>query len=533
MKRDQPATPAILESQYVAPHEVSPASLAQSLRSLLPIQSHPIRKQRVTVLDTFDGRVRRAGAQLTRSGRNGSTVLTWQGQSGGSRLTVPLKRPAHFAWECPEGPLQRVLESTIGVRRLLEQVDAETSGALLDVLDERGKTVARLRIESGQARMPSSVSWHQLPTMVTLTGLRGYEEVYQRLVPVVESRPGVDPCPDGLYDVMLRRVGAPVQGVDESPSVDHPDVPADRGTRLVLLALLETLIANEPGLRANLDSEFLHDFRVAVRRTRSLLGQIKRVLPGIVVEHFAGEFSWLGRVTGPPRDLDVLVLALRGEREEFGSDGLDEVLTYLEREQQREHQRLVEALDTNRYQRLRREWRAFLGEPPSPVPEAANAKRPFIDVISHRAWRLTRRIGTAAAAIDGQTEPAQIHEVRILAKKLRYLVDVAPRFFNADDLVCVLDSLKKAQKVLGNFNDAEVQEKHLLASGRGLGAEQGSPGAVLLLGRLAERSRQRRENMRQIVIDELRRFGARETRSACRRAFKRDASKEPSKEPCL
>jgi transcriptional regulator with XRE-family HTH domain len=38
---------------------------------------------------------------------------------------------------------------------------------------------------------------------------------------------------------------------------------------LLLQPGLEILVANEPGIRGNVDSEFLHDYRVAVRRTRS------------------------------------------------------------------------------------------------------------------------------------------------------------------------------------------------------------------------------------------------------------------------
>ena len=44
-------------------------------------------------------------------------------------------------------------------------------------------------------------------------------------------------------------------------------------------ALLDIMVANEPGMRADLDTEFLHDYRVSLRRTRSLLGQIKNVFP--------------------------------------------------------------------------------------------------------------------------------------------------------------------------------------------------------------------------------------------------------------
>ena len=86
-----------------------------------------------------------------------------------------------FAWDLPDGPLQQALAPVIGVRRLLAQADAEEYGSLLDILDDRNKTVARLRIESGRARLPMSRNaWRPLPTMITLTGLRGYEDVYER-----------------------------------------------------------------------------------------------------------------------------------------------------------------------------------------------------------------------------------------------------------------------------------------------------------------------------------------------------------------
>ena len=102
--------------------------------------------------------------------------------------------------------------------------------------------------------------------------------------------------------------------------------------------------------------------------------------------------------------------------------------------------------------------------------------------------------------------------MRIAAKKLRYLVDVTPAFYDAADLECILGALKKLQRVLGDFNDAQVQEQRLLECGRALGAAGGPAGALLALGRLAEQSRQRRERLREQVADGLARFRARDTR---------------------
>ncbi len=92
------------------------------------------------------------------------------------------------------GPLRRSLASG----DCSPQADIDVHGALLDVLDARNKTIARLRIESGRARLPMTRhAWQPLPTVITLTGLRGYEDAYGTLVPIVQSRPGVEACPEG------------------------------------------------------------------------------------------------------------------------------------------------------------------------------------------------------------------------------------------------------------------------------------------------------------------------------------------------
>ena len=75
--------------------------------------------------------------------------------------------------------------------------------------------------------------------------------------------------------------------------------------------------ANEAGVRAALDTEFLHDYRVAVRRTRSALSQLKGVFDPSRLAPFRKEFAWLGEVTGPLRDLDVYLLTLPDYRSEL------------------------------------------------------------------------------------------------------------------------------------------------------------------------------------------------------------------------
>jgi CHAD domain-containing protein len=512
---------------YVVQDGVSPEALTQSLQALLPTRHHPIARHRFTLLDTFDGRVRQAGARLMLRGANGTSTLTWRPGGGGTHVAVRVTQPVGFVWELPDGPLRQALARVIGVRRLFAAADAEEYGSLLEILNGEGKTVARLWTESVRARLPMSRNaWQRLPTVITFIGLRGYEDVYQRLVPLVESRPGVESCPQSLPDLMLRQIGASEWDDSVLPRDLPANARADVAARQIHLALLSILRANEPGLRASLDTEFLHDFRVAVRRTRSLLGQIRYVFPPDVVEHFSTEFSWMGRLTGPPRDIDVLVLALREHRGGVSAGDLEVLTALLGEIQKKEHDGLVKALDSDRYRQLLVQWKAFLERPAPPEPGPRNAGRPFAEVISRRALRLSRRIFDGAKAIDERADAEQLHDLRIDAKKLRYLIDVVPARHESNDLERILNALKKLQRVLGNFNDARVQEARLLECGRALAAAGGPKSALLAVRRLAMQSRQRRGHLREQVFDGLARFCALDMQEVCRRVFKKESTVE-------
>src|SRR4051812_2891590 len=58
------------------------------------------------------------------------------------------------------------------------------------------------------------------------------------------------------------------------------------------------------------DPEALHDFRVALRRTRSGLKHSSGLLPKRTRTRFLDEFSRVQRVTGPARDFEVWMATL-------------------------------------------------------------------------------------------------------------------------------------------------------------------------------------------------------------------------------
>lgn len=65
-------------------------------------------------------------------------------------------------------------------------------------------------------------------------------------------------------------------------------------------------LANLHGALASNDPEFIHQFRVALRRLKSLIKACKPILPADFIKRWSETFSMLTDVSGATRDLDVL-----------------------------------------------------------------------------------------------------------------------------------------------------------------------------------------------------------------------------------
>jgi CHAD domain-containing protein len=91
--------------------------------------------------------------------------------------------------------------------------------------------------------------------------------------------------------------------------IEDSGLRTDAAVKRILRGLHDTLRRNEPGTLAEIDTEFLHDYRVTVRRTRALLGQLGAAFPARVTDRFRRHFAGLAEVTGPARDWDVFLRA--------------------------------------------------------------------------------------------------------------------------------------------------------------------------------------------------------------------------------
>ena len=263
--------------------------------------------------------------------------------------------------------------------------------------------------------------------------------------------------------------------------------------------------------------ERLHDLRVAVRRTRAALGQLRGIFPPEQLAHFRAEFRWLGEVTGPARDLDVYLLGFpdyqAGLPAEYRDD-LAPLLALLQVRRREAHQALVRGLESRRYGRLVTEWRQFLTAPAGGEPVPENAQVPIGDLADARLRKLFARVCRKGRRIDAASPPGDLHALRILCKKLRYLLEFFALFYPPKKVGRLIRTLKGLQDNLGAIQDLTVQARALVRFAEELQAAGEVPARTLLaMGMLIANLERRREAERAAFAGPFSRFTGKRNRA--------------------
>jgi len=485
---------------------------------------------RSTYLDTFDWRLFRNGGSLlsTKDGR--ATVLRWNTLDGAARLRLRLDANPHFAWDLPPGPFRTSLESVVEMRRLLPRLEITSRGETLHVLDGNQKTVARLHFnESSVTGLESTPQLLELPGRLTAEPVRGYAEEFQALLDHLERDLHLQPERSSQLMTALALLGQdPIAAPSRFEVHLSPEMRSDEASRLIHKAMLKAILINEAGVRQDLDTEFLHDFRVAVRRTRAALTQIKDVYPLPIVEHFKHEFAWLGKATGTNRDLDVYLLKMpeyRASLPQHLSPHLEPLQEFLTRHQRLEHSRLVEQLDSARFTRLIQSWESFLDEPLPETDAPPLAEESILLTASSRIWKAYRRVLKQGRAIKSDSPPELLHRLRIDCKKLRYLLEFFRSLYDENQIGTLVKALKRLQDNLGDFNDLEIQQDSLQRFAHDMFQEGLATGETLMaLGRLVDRLETRQEAERQRFRHEFQKFASKKNRARFRTLFKQQTT---------
>ena len=510
--------PDVSTVSYALPEGVDPPALVAYLDKRFPVISEPGASRTYTVLDTADRRLRAAGVDLDLETGRGGPRLVLREPGGRPPLVADVRRPRRNRYllrDLPAGPLRERLAPIVEIRALLPLANVKLGAQLVRVLNADDKTVVRVSLASPIALVgPALAGTVPLTPRVDVSGVLGYPKPLGRVTAAVRRGPkgGLVDAPASLADEAIAAGGGDPEGIRTKVRVDlRPDQRTDRAAVAVLCDLAGMVDANLPGTLADIDTEFLHDLRVAVRRSRSVLRELKRAFPPEPLATQRDALRWVQAITGPTRDLDVqlldwdhLVSAIPVERHA----ALAPVRALLLRHRAAAFRALRRELRGPTFRHAWDDYRAFLAGDLGRTGERPDAKKPIVDVAGRRIRKVYGRMLDMGAAIDATSPATDLHELRKRGKELRYLLELFGGLWPRSVVKPMVRSLKGLQDVLGVHQDREVQASYLRGLAGELAKTTGGPAALLALGVLVDRLDAEQHEARQAFAERFAAFAA-------------------------
>jgi CHAD domain-containing protein len=396
----------------------------------------------------------------------------------------------------------------------------------VNVLDDLGKVVVRLQAEEPTlvAGGDVKIALRPLRPRLNVTGVRGFDEDYERVLALLTGDLALAPVSEPLHDEAVRAAGGVPGGTSSKLRVAlTAETRADAAAVTILRRLLDIIEANLPGTLADLDSEYLHDLRVAVRRSRALQRELSGVFAREPLRVFRAGFRELQVLTGPTRDLDVQLLEFADLAATLPAQNAPDVAPLrelLELRLSAERAKMVRGLESERTRSLLNNWRDFLEVlVDAPEEDRPDAARPVADVAGARIGKVYRRMVKMGRAIEPDSPHEALHDLRKKGKELRYLLEFFSSLYPPEVVKPMVSSLKGLQDVLGRFQDREVQADALRGLGDEIAVLDGGAAALMAMGVLVQRLSEEQAQARAQFAERFEEFAAKAQRKLVARTF--------------
>jgi CHAD domain-containing protein len=432
-------------------------ALLRKLAENYQIAKRSTLKKNITYFDTFDWRLYQNDLILYQQD-NVFYLSSLKNQKEIGSWTVPGGKSYRFWWDFPGGELQKRLTTLLDIRALLPLLSCRVQITPHDILNEDQKVITRIFLQHYSLN-----SGGRPKPRLEVEPIRGYSTDYQRINRLIKEA-GIaaetQPYPLHLYQKAHLIPG----GYSSKINIQlQPAMPAREALRRMLLQFLSIIKLNLTGILEDWDSEFLHDFRVAMRRSRSIMGQAKHVFPNSRISQFRRRLGTLQKSTNHLRDLDVYLLRKEQYRsilpEKF-RPGIDFLFQKIQQERSQEHQKIKAALSSPSCLKVITEWENYLQN--RNIPNSRNSDLKIFP-FSRRiiSLRLQKVLQKGNQLLGKKPAQNKLHELRIECKKLRYLLEFFSSLYPEKKISLLVDHLKILQDLLGDINDLSIQIRDL------------------------------------------------------------------------
>ena len=264
-----------------------------------------------------------------------------------------------------------------------------------------------------------------------------------------------DPTPKHIRALGPRALEPP----EVSPAVVAPDSPARDVIRSVVAQSVAALLYHDPLVRTSGDPEAVHQARVATRKLRSHLRTFGPLLEPEWTDALRTELGWLATGLGAVRDQEVLLERLRERAKSLPANDLRAavgVLHLLEVDIEALRKKLMADLDSTRYVDLL-ERLVAAAHAPAALPEADQPAGSVLPLLATGPWR---RLRSGVKNLPDPPADADLHRIRILAKRARYAAEaVAP--VAGPSAAAFGRTAAKLQTILGEHQDSVTAQAWL------------------------------------------------------------------------
>jgi CHAD domain-containing protein len=207
------------------------------------------------------------------------------------------------------------------------------------------------------------------------------------------------------------------------------------------------LAANKPQVESAPSPEEIHQLRVAARRLRVALKLFGRMLPSKDAARFSTDLRWFASSLGDVRDLDVYSENFKTYVQGLPPSqrgGMSGYQMYLRRERTEARQRAAQAVSSQRAADLIAALDRFVAAGPSIGALRRWGSLSVRDAMRQGVRRSVARVRRLGNPLMERAQAAELHELRIKVKRLRYELD-----FFAD----VYPPLRQTAKESKTFQD--------------------------------------------------------------------------------
>jgi CHAD domain-containing protein len=415
--------------------------------------------------DTFDWRLYNNGSVLEVHEEGQSRRIYWRADKDGDlKIQLGLRQVPQLASDLAESVFRRQLQSVISVRELIPRIKIKIKHLPMVVLGKSEHAVVRISFDEYWYFPSTNHAGVVLDKRIAIKQVKAFENEFNQLVEFF------NPMQPGEAQYSIMKLALAESGIDTSGYTTRlnlvldAEMPAEQALKQILLRLLDIMQLNTEGSIRGIDTEFMHDYRVSIRKTRSALTQITKVLNQDITSRYNKFFSALGKLTNPVRDLDVFQIKLVSYQNDLGKSAqkkLEPLRDYIAQSRAEAQKKFINTLKSPEYQKSINEWRDYLENTEPTEPPLENTSKEIYKLADELVWNIYKLALKEGNAITNDTAAEALHELRKTCKKLRYLMEFFQSLYPENKIRELMQALKGLQDNLGEYNDLHVHRSIL------------------------------------------------------------------------